>query len=245
MSLVRRALRRILPATAIVVLLALATGAALAAQPTADRGGGPGLPSPLPGWLFGPNLVRANAVVVSGPVTRLYRLDRGKVKSVSTTLVTLREKDSVVQIPIASSTKVRMNARPGTPLSLRRGMAAIVVREGDAPAELVVASARSLQTAWLATSYFGPNMARVEAYVQASGVPHDYRVDRGQVKAYDETTLTLRERDGLLVVVPLSPAVRVKLNGRTAPLSALRRGMPAAAVRDGDAAADTVLASDQ
>ncbi len=54
--------------------------------------------------LFGPKLVRAEVVKKDGSD---WRLDRGVITSVSSTLVTLREADGrIQQIPLSDSTKV-------------------------------------------------------------------------------------------------------------------------------------------
>jgi hypothetical protein len=54
--------------------------------------------------LFGPKMVRAEVIEKSGAD---WRLDRGVIKSVDSTQVTLREADGrIQQIPLASTTKV-------------------------------------------------------------------------------------------------------------------------------------------
>jgi len=94
----------------------------------------------------------------------------------------------------------------------------------------------------LAGYFFGPKMIRAEVILKDAGVLHDYRLDRGRVRAVSAGSLTLLERDGTLVVVPVAPDADVRLNGRVVPLSALRRGMVAMTVRDGGAPASTVRA---
>jgi hypothetical protein len=236
--------RQILAAATIAVAAALALGGPGRALPVSAGAAPSPAQAPLPNWLFGPNIVRANAIVQVGGAPHSYRLDRGHIKSVAAGVLTLKERDgSVVPIALATTTKVRVNERNVGVLALRRGMTALVVRDGDAPAELVQASPRALPTAWLATAYFGPNMARVEAIVLAKGVQHDYRVDRGQIKTIAPGVVTLKERDGLIVAIPVSPAARSRLNGRLVAFAALRKGMTATTVRDGEAPADTVLAN--
>lgn len=92
----------------------------------------------------------------------------------------------------------------------------------------------------LAGYFFGPKMIRAEVIVKDQGVLHDYRLDRGRVRAVAPGSLTLFERDGTLVVVPVAGDAEVTLNGRVVPLSAVRRGMTATTVRDGGAPASTV-----
>jgi len=71
--------------------------------------------------------------------------------------------------------------------------------------------------------------------------PHTLTYDRGRVQAVTSASLTLRERDGVLVTVPVDAATLVRINGRPATLAQIRPrvlavtvsidGAPAAAVR--------------
>ena len=90
---------------------------------------------------------------------------------------------------------------------------------------------------------FGPNMIRAEIILKAAGVVHDYRVDRGRIKAVSATSVILRARDGLLVSVPVAPDARIVMNNRRVPLGLLRREAEAFAVRDGERPADHLEAS--
>ena len=94
----------------------------------------------------------------------------------------------------------------------------------------------------LAGYFFGPKMIRAEVVLKDAGVLHDYRLDRGRVRAVSAGSLTLLERDGTLVVVPVATDADVRLNGRSVQLTALRRGMTAMTVRDGGQPAATVRA---
>ena len=58
-----------------------------------------------------------------------------------------------------------------------------------------------------------------------------------------EGTLTLLERDGSLVPIPVAPTAAITINGRPAAYSELRRGMVATVIRDGDAPANEVRAN--
>ena len=84
---------------------------------------------------------------------------------------------------------------------------------------------------------------RAEVLVKDGGVLHDYRVDRGVIRAKANGTLTLLERDGSLVPIPVSPTATIKISGQPASFSALRRGMLATVIRDGDAPATEVRAT--
>jgi len=95
----------------------------------------------------------------------------------------------------------------------------------------------------LGNYFFGPKLVRAEVLVKDGGVLHDYRVDRGTIRAKAPGSLTLRERDGTLVPIAIAPAATVTIGGRSVPFSFLRRGMVATVIRDGDAPAIEVRAA--
>jgi hypothetical protein len=78
-----------------------------------------------------------------------------------------------------------------------------------------------------------------------AGTIHDYRVDRGRIRAIVRATmsLTLLERDGTLVTVAVSPTANITLGGVSVPFTRLRRGFTATTVRDGDTTASIVQAT--
>jgi hypothetical protein len=88
----------------------------------------------------------------------------------------------------------------------------------------------------------GPKMVRGEIVVKDGGAVHDYRVDQGRLRAVvvGSSVLSLYERDGQLVSVPVAPGARITLAGRVVPLSALKRGMRVITVRDGNSGATIV-----
>jgi hypothetical protein len=92
---------------------------------------------------------------------------------------------------------------------------------------------------------FGPKMVRAEVVVKDGALLRAFRIDRGKVRANQGGTLTLLERDGTMVAVPVAPNADVRLGNRAVPLSALRRGMTATTVREGDGPATTVQAARQ
>jgi hypothetical protein len=93
------------------------------------------------------------------------------------------------------------------------------------------------------TSLFGPRLVRAEVVaVDAGGAVHDYRIDRGVLRAISGQTLTLRERNGADVSMAVSPSARVTLGGTPVPLRRLRVGMNVLTIRDGDLPAQTVEA---
>ena len=89
---------------------------------------------------------------------------------------------------------------------------------------------------------FGPKLVRAEVLVKDGGVLHDYRIDRGVIRDKSPGSVTLRERDASVVTIAVAPNASISLNGRPASFSALRRGMVATVVRDGDSPAGEVRA---
>jgi hypothetical protein len=89
----------------------------------------------------------------------------------------------------------------------------------------------------LGNYFFGPKLVRAEVLVNDGGALHDYRIDRGAIRAKAPGSLTLRERDGSLQTIAIAPNAAIRLHGVLAPFSALRRGMIATVIRDGDAPA--------
>jgi hypothetical protein len=95
----------------------------------------------------------------------------------------------------------------------------------------------------LANYFFGPKMVRAEIIVKDGGVVHDYRIDQGRIRSTGNFTLTLLERDGTIVTVPVAADARITLNGNVVSFSALRPRMQALTVRDGDRPAERVRAT--
>ena len=91
--------------------------------------------------------------------------------------------------------------------------------------------------------FFGPRLVRAEVLVNDGGVLHDYRVDRGIIRAKAPGSLTLREQDSSLQTIAIAPNAAIRLRGVPVPFSALRRGMVATVIRDGDAPAIEVRAT--
>ena len=92
---------------------------------------------------LGGGFVRAEIVTRGGGVLHDYRVDRGRVRQVRPGSLTLRELDgTVVTVPIADGADVRLGGRTVTLAQLRRGMQAITIRDGDVPAQRVVATLR-------------------------------------------------------------------------------------------------------
>ncbi len=110
-------------------------------------------------------------------------------------------------------------------------------------AALALAQGGAASLSSLGSFFFGPKLVRAEVVTSEGGVIHDYRVDRGRVRALTPSSLTLLEKDGTTVTVPVASTANVTLGGRTVPLARLRRGFVATTVRDGAASASIVVAT--
>jgi len=95
----------------------------------------------------------------------------------------------------------------------------------------------------LGNDFFGPKLVRAEVITSEGGAIHDYRVDRGRIRSIGPGSLTLLEKDGTLVSVPVAATADVTLHGDRVLLTRLRRGLVATTVRDGAAAASIVVAT--
>ena len=88
-------------------------------------------------------------------------------------------------------------------------------------------------------------MVRAEIVWKSGNVLHDYLLDNGRIRNVGVNSLTLVEKDGKIVTVPVSPTARVTLNGTQVPLSSLRRGQRVTTIRDGNLPAETVEAGNR
>ena len=89
----------------------------------------------------------------------------------------------------------------------------------------------------------GPNMVRAEVIVKEGGVLHDYRLDRGRVRSVGAASLVLAEADGTVVTLAVAPNAEISLGASRVPLSALRRGMKAFVIRNGEGPAIVIRAT--
>jgi len=220
----------------VVALLALSAGVV----------GSSNLPARLEASLLGPNMARAEIVRMSAGVRHDHRLDRGRIRSISPGAVTIAERDGLlVPVPVSLATRVFANGRPLSLAALRRGMEILTVRDGDQAAETVhvIRQKVSAELKSLPRFFLGPAMVRAEIVLKRNGVVHDYRIDRGRVRAVTRDSITLVERDGLVVPILVAPQARIELNDRPVGLPAIRKGMDVTAVRDGDGPAETVEAT--
>jgi hypothetical protein len=94
----------------------------------------------------------------------------------------------------------------------------------------------------LANYLLGPKMVKAEIILKQGKTTYDYRIDQGKIRAVSSTSVTLWERTGEVVTIPVSPGARVTLGGKTVLLTSLKKGMRVWTVRNGSAPADTVQA---
>ena len=71
----------------------------------------------------------------------------------------------------------------------------------------------------LGNFFFGPKLVRAEVITNEGGTIHDYRVDRGKIRGVTSGSLTLFERDGTTVSVPVASTADVTLGGLSVPLN--------------------------
>jgi hypothetical protein len=101
------------------------------------------LPRALQSYLLGPKMVRAEIVLKGqGNTLRDRRIDVGKIRSVSaaTQTITLKEPDQLVSISVAPTAHIKVNGSSSSFAGLRPGMHATVFRDGDSPADTVLAT---------------------------------------------------------------------------------------------------------
>ena len=86
----------------------------------------------------------------------------------------------------------------------------------------------------LGAYFLGPKMVRAEVILMEGGGLRDYRLDRGTIRDRPVVgSLTLRERDGTVVTLPVAPDATITLNDRYTGFERLRRGMTVVVVREG------------
>jgi hypothetical protein len=79
--------------------------------------------------------------------------------------------------------------------------------------------------------FFGPKMIRAEVIVGGALNVTDFRLDRGVIISVDPGQLTLRERDGTVVTIAVTPATTVLGSLRITTVAQLRPPMRILVVR--------------
>jgi hypothetical protein len=173
--------------------------------------------------LFGPKMVRAQAFEKTGLE---WNLDRGVIKSVDGTQVTLKEADGrIEQIPLSGTTQViRFQRRlPLTVLAPKWHVLVTWPANGAAASVDVEKTPRGRGTGYvirrgLVNQLFGPKMVRAQAF-EKNGL--EWNLDRGVIKSVDSTQVTLKEADGRVQQIPLSSTTKVIRLGQQVPLTVL------------------------
>jgi hypothetical protein len=93
----------------------------------------------------------------------------------------------------------------------------------------------------LISEFFGARMVRSEVLVVApDGSTQDYRLDQGVIIALSPGTVTLRERNTDVVVIPIDPNAQVHLGLQIGTPTLLRRRMRVVTIRLANAPATSV-----
>lgn len=175
--------------------------------------------------LFGPKMVRAQALEKSGVQ---MNLDRGVITQVNGTQLTLKEADGRIQsIPLSSSTQVIRFGHQLQLGSLAPKWRVLVTWPATGPAEYVdvertprtrVKPAGLTLRRAIVVQLFGPKLVRAQV-LEKSGA--QLNLDRGVITQVDGTQLTLKEADGRLQPIPLGSSTQGYRLGRQFPLTAL------------------------
>ena len=74
-----------------------------------------------------------------------------------------------------------------------------------------------------ATPSLPPGWSHAEINVTINGSPHTLIYDRGRITAVGATSITLRERDGSVWTIAISPSTAITIDGQPAAISQVRR----------------------
>jgi hypothetical protein len=88
--------------------------------------------------------------------------------------------------------------------------------------------------------FFGPRLIRAEVIVGGPNMVNDFRIDRGVIVGTKAGSITLRERDGTVVTIPVSATTRVLGRPRITDVSQLRPPMRVLVVRKANAPATQI-----
>ena len=227
-----------------LIVALLACTAVLAAPALA----GQLLPKSVSSYLLGPKLIRGELYVQAGAVQHDYQLDRGRLqKRYVNGQLTIIKQAGPISVKVAPLARVLLNGKLVGVRALRARMQVAVLHDKELPAQLVWASTKSPPNLPIPVTnlLLGSQLVRGEIAV-ASGdptAPHDYLLDHGRIRQVGVSTVTLRERDGTVVTINVSPTARIKLNGKNASFLQLQKGMMALTIHDGDKPADQVFAT--
>lgn len=227
-----------------LIVALLACTAVLAAPALA----GQLLPKSVSSYLLGPKLIRGELYVQAGAVQHDYQLDRGRLqKRYANGQLTIIKQAGPISVKVAPLARVLLNGKPVGVRALRAKMQVAVLHDKELPAQLVWASTKSPPNLPVPVTnlLLGSQLVRGEIAVASADptAPHDYLLDHGRIRQVGAFTVTLRERDGTVVTINVSPTARIKLNGKNASFLQLQKGMMALTIHDGDKPADQVFAT--
>jgi len=227
-----------------LIVALLACTAVLAAPALA----GQLLPKSVSSYLLGPKLIRGELYVQAGAVQHDYQLDRGRLqKRYANGQLTIIKQAGPISVKVAPLARVLLNGKPVGVRALRAKMQVAVLHDKELPAQLVWASTKSPPNLPVPVTnlLLGSQLVRGEIAVASADptAPHDYLLDHGRIRQVGASTVTLRERDGTVVTINVSPTARIKLNGKNASFLQLQKGMMALTIHDGDKPADQVFAT--
>jgi hypothetical protein len=104
----------------------------------------PKLPLAVTSFLFGNRLVRAEIAVQSADpnAPHDYLLDRGRIRQLSPSTLTLRKIDgTVLTIPVSPTARVKVDGQDASFAQLRKGMMVTTMHDGDTqPADQIFAT---------------------------------------------------------------------------------------------------------
>ncbi len=88
--------------------------------------------------------------------------------------------------------------------------------------------------------FFGPRLIRAEVILGGALQVNDFRIDRGVITAAAPGSITLRERDGTIVTISVSPATKVVGDPRFTSVAQLRPPLRVLVVRKANAPAGQI-----
>ena len=94
--------------------------------------------------------------------------------------------------------------------------------------------------AGLIDRFFGPRMIRAEVIVGGLNAVNDFRIDRGVITSTAPGEITLRERDGTIVTIPVAPSTVVVGRLAITTVGQLRPPMHVLVVRKANAPAQKI-----
>lgn len=92
----------------------------------------------------------------------------------------------------------------------------------------------------IVNQFFGQRMIRAEVILQSPSGPQDWRIDRGVITVVSGQAVTIREADGTMQTVSVSPTARVQGPPRFASPSRLRPRLRVVLYHQANAPADLV-----